>query len=101
LIPDGLHALADDRLGEQGRGGRAVTSLIGSRRCDFLDHLCAHVLELVLQLDLFRDRDAILRDGRRAEALFEHCVAALRAERRFDGIREQVDAADQAGARVV
>ena len=51
-------------------------------RSDFLHHLRAHVLELVLELDFLRDRDAVLGDGRGAEALLEHGVAALRAERR-------------------
>ena len=39
--------------------------------------------------------------GGGAEALLEHGIAALGAERRLDGVREDVDAADHAGARVV
>ena len=37
-------------------------------RGDLLHHLRAHVLELVLELDLLGDGDAVLGDGRRAEA---------------------------------
>ena len=46
---------------------------------DFLHHLRAHVLELVFELDLLGDRDAVLGDGRGAERLVEDDVAALRA----------------------
>ena len=65
---DGLHAFADDRLGEHGGGGGAVAGDVGGLGSDFLHHLRAHVLELVLELDFLRDRDAVLGDGRGAEA---------------------------------
>ena len=39
--------------------------------------------------------------GRRAEALVEHGIAALGAERRLDGVREDVDAAEHRRAGVV
>jgi hypothetical protein len=38
-------------------------------RSDFLHHLRAHVLELVSQFDFLGDGDAVLGDGRGAEAL--------------------------------
>src|SRR5438105_3422807 len=64
---DELHALAHDRLSEnRGRRG-AVTGHVGGLGGDFLHHLRTHVLELVLQLDLLGDRDAVLGDGGRAE----------------------------------
>jgi hypothetical protein len=63
---------------------------------DFLDHLGAHVLEGVLELDLLGDRDAVLGDRRGAELLVEHDVAALGAERHLDGFGELIDAALQA-----
>ena len=44
------------------------------------DHLRAHVLELVGELDLLGDGDAVLGDARRAERLVEDDVAALRAQ---------------------
>ena len=74
----GLQAFADDRLREHGRGRGAVAGLIGGVGRDFLDHLRAHVLELVLQFDLLGDRDTVLGDGGGAEALVEHRIAALR-----------------------
>src|SRR5947208_182150 len=64
---DELHALAHDGLGENGCGRGAVTGHVRGLGGDFLHHLRAHVLELVLQLDFFRDRDTVLGDGRRAE----------------------------------
>src|SRR5690606_22631655 len=49
---DRLGTFADQRLGQHGRGGGAVTGVVGGLGSDFLDHLRAHVLELVRQLDL-------------------------------------------------
>src|SRR6185503_14983461 len=86
--------------GEHGGGGGAVTGNIGGLGRDLAHHLCAHVLELVLELDFLRDRHAVLGDARGAERLVEHDVAALGAERNLYGIRENVDAAQHAIARV-
>ena len=52
----------------------------------------AHVLELVLDLDLLGDGDAVLGDARRAKGLLEQHVAALGTERDPDGVGEDVDA---------
>ena len=65
---DRLGAFADDRLGEHGRGGGAVAGDVVGLRGDFAHHLGAHVLELVVELDLLGDGDAVLGDARRAEA---------------------------------
>ena len=89
-----------DRLREHGGGGGAVTGHVGGLGRDFLHHLRAHVLELVLQLDFLRDRHAVLGDGRGAERALEHDVAALRAERDLDGVGEDVDARDHLVAGV-
>ena len=62
-------------------------------RGDLAQHLRAHVLELVLELDLLGDGDAVLGDARGAEALVEDDVAALGAERHLDRVGEDVDAA--------
>ena len=95
-----LGAFLDDRLGEHGRGGGAVTGEVRGLRGDFAHHLGAHVLELVFELDLLGDGDAVLGDARRAERLVEDDVAALRAERHLDGVGENVDAAQHLVARV-
>jgi hypothetical protein len=97
---DVLHAFADDRLGEHRRRGRAVAGDVAGLGSDFLDHLRAHVLELVLELDLLGDRDAVLGDRRAAEGALEHHVAALRAEGDLDRVGEDVDTLDHARAGV-
>jgi hypothetical protein len=98
---DVLHAFADDRLRENRRGRGAVTGHVGSLGGDFLHELRAHVLELVLELDLLRDRHAVLGDGGGAERALEDHVAALRAEGDLDRIGQDVHAGDHAGAGVL
>src|SRR5690606_19084259 len=93
---DSLVAFLDDCLGENGRGGGAVTSEVVGLRSDFADQLGAHVLELVLKLDCLGDRDAVLGDARSAERLVDDDVAALRAEGNLHRIGEDVDAAQHA-----
>src|SRR5207342_1624072 len=97
---DRLHAFADQRLRQHGGGGGAVTGVVGGLGSDFLDHLRAHVLELVGQFDFLGDGHAVLGDRRGAVALLEHDIAALRAERCLDGIGEHVDAAQHLCAGV-
>jgi hypothetical protein len=53
----------------------------------------AHVLELVLELDLLGDGHTVLGDARRAVGFVEHDIAALGTERHAHGIGENVDAA--------
>ena len=93
-------ALAHDRLGQHRCGRRAVAGLVAGPGGDLLDHLRAHVLEPVGQLDLLGDRHAVLGDARGAVGFVEEDVAALRAERHLDRIGENVDAAQHAVARV-
>ena len=97
---DRLGALADDRLGEHGRGGGAVAGDVAGLGGDLAHHLGAHVLELVGKLDLLGDGDAVLGDARRAEGLLEHHVAALGTEGDLHGIGENVDAAQHLLARI-
>ncbi len=97
---DRLGAFAHDGLGQHGRGGGAVAGEVVGLGSDLTDHLGAHVLELVLELDLLGDGDAVLGDAGRAERLLDEDVAALRAERHLDGVGENVDAAQHAIARV-
>jgi len=93
---DELHAFAHDRLGQHGGGGGAVTGDVRGLGSDFLDHLRAHVLELVLQFDFLGDGDAVLGHGRGAERALEHDVAALRAQGDLDRVGQDVDAGDHA-----
>ena len=89
---DVLEALADDDLGQHGRGRRAVAGDVVGRRGDLADELGALVLEDVLDLDLAGDGDAVVGDGRRAELLVEHDVAALGTEGDLDRVGDGVDA---------
>src|SRR5204863_5893640 len=98
---DVLQALADDRLRENGGGRRAVARDVVRRRGDLAHELSALVLEDVLDLDLTSDRDAVVRDRRRAELLVQHHVAALRAKGDLDRVREDVDAALERAPRVL
>src|SRR6478735_5210069 len=98
---DGLCPFSHDSVGEQCCGGGAIARGIGSLRGDFPYHLGAHVLELVLKLDLLRHRHAVLGDARRAKGLIEHDVATFRSERYLDGIGENVDAVQHALASVL
>jgi hypothetical protein len=95
-----LGALADDRGRKHGRGGGAVAGRVRCLGGHLAHHLGAHVLELVLELDLLGDGNAVLGDARRAEGLVEHDVAALGAERHPDRVGENVDAAQHAVAGI-
>src|SRR5690606_30276039 len=86
--------------GQNRRGRGAVAGDVVGLRRDFADHLRAHVLELVLKLDLLGDGDAVLGDARRAERLVDDDVAALGAERDLHRVGEDVDAAQHALAGV-
>src|SRR5471032_3132356 len=87
-----LHAFAHDGLGQHGGGGGAVAGVVAGAGSNFLDHLRAHVLQLVFQFDFFRNRHTILGDGRGAERALQHHVAAFRAQRDFNCVGEDVDA---------
>ena len=90
---DRLGAFPDDRLGENSRRRGAVAGDITGLRGDLAQHLRAHVLELVLELDLLGDRHSVLGDAGGAEALLDDDVATLGAERDTYGIGEDIDAA--------
>jgi hypothetical protein len=94
---DRLETLADHRLGQHGRCGGAVTRDVGGLGGDLLDHLGAHVFELVLELDRLGHGDAVLGDGRGAPGLLDDHVAALRTQGDLDRIGEDVDAVEHPG----
>jgi hypothetical protein len=81
-----------ERLGQHGGGGGAVTGDVVGLGRDFLHELGAHVLERVVELDFLRDRHTVVGDGRGAELLVEHHVAALGPERHLHGVGQLVDA---------
>jgi hypothetical protein len=88
-----FHAFTENRLCQNRCCRRTVARHVGGLRRDFAHHLCAHVLERILQLDLFRNSDAVLGDRRSAELLLEDNVTAFRAQGYLNGIRKLVNAA--------
>jgi len=81
-----LHAFAEDGLSQHGRRCGAVTATSEVFEATSAHHLCAHVLERILQLDFLRYRYAVLSDDRRAELLFDDRVPALGPERDLHGV---------------
>ena len=98
---DVLQAGVDERLGEHGRGGRAVPGDVVGLGRDRLDQLRAEVLVRVDELDLAGDGDAVVGDDRRAEGLVEDDVAPARAERDLDRVGQLVDTALERAAGVL
>ena len=72
---DDPQAFLIDRQGKNGRGGGAVAGHVAGLLSHGVDELRAHVLERIGQLDLLADGDAVLGDGRPAEALVDDDVA--------------------------
>ena len=88
-----FHALAINRLGQnRGRSG-TVTGDVGGLRRHLAHHLGAHILQRILQLDLFGHRHTVFGDRRSAEFLLENDIAASRSEGHFHRVGELVDAA--------
>src|SRR5690606_7914155 len=58
-----LHAFANDSLGQHGCGGGAVTGVVGGLGSHFLNHLCAHVHELVFQFHFLGHGHTVLGYG--------------------------------------
>ncbi len=73
---DVAQALAHQRLGQHGRGRRAVTGDVVGLLRDLLDQLGADLLVRVLELDLLGDGDAVVGDRGGAPLLLQHDVAA-------------------------
>ena len=92
--------MPDDRLRQQDGRRRAVARDRGRRLRRRLHEPRALALEDVGELDLARDRDAVVRDERAALADVEDDVAPLRAERHLDGVRDCVDARQERRARL-
>ena len=62
-----LHAFAHDGLSQHGGCGGAVTGVVRSLGSNFLDHLRAHVLQFVFELDFLGHGHTVLGHGRGAE----------------------------------
>ena len=97
---DIFHAFTNDGLCENGSGCGAVASDVVRLGSDFAQHLCAHIFELVIKLDVFRNRHTVFRDARSAKRLVDHNVTTLRAERDLYRIGENINATQHSVARV-
>src|SRR5713101_9483090 len=91
---DGLDAFAVDGLSQNGGGGGAIASDVGSLGSDFTHHLRAIVLQPVFQFDFFCHGHAILGNGRRSEFLLNHNIAAFGAESHLHGVVQNINAAE-------
>lgn len=88
---NGLVAFVDDGLSQNGGGGGAVAGVIVGTGGNVFDQLRAHVFETVFQFDFFCYGNAVLGDGRSAEALLDDHVTAFRAQGRFYCVSQDVD----------
>lgn len=86
-------ALEDERLGEQGCGGGAVTGDVVGLHGHGLHQLCTEVLKRLLDVDVTGDGHAVVGDGGAAEGLGQHNVAAAGAEGDLDCVSKRVNAA--------
>ena len=93
-----LGAFTHDRLGQNRSSRGAVTSNVVGLGSDLTDHLGAHVLELVIELDFLGDRHTVLGDTGRAEGLVQNHGTALGTQRDLDSVGQNVDAAQHARA---
>src|SRR5262249_33260389 len=91
-----LGALAYDGMSEKSSRSDAIARLVRRFGGDLAHHLRAHVLELVLELDLLRHRHTILSDAWSTERLVEHNIASFGAECHFDRVGQNVDAVQHA-----
>src|SRR3970282_73956 len=78
-----------------------VAGDIRSLRSDFLDHLNAHVFELVFELEFFFDGDFVLGNCRSAEAPFQDHVATSRSKGHFYGISQDIHTFHQACSGII
>ncbi len=88
---DHLNAFVVNRTRQNRSGGGAVTGYIRGLGGYLLDHLRAHVFELVFELDLLGHGDAVFGYGRRPKAFIEHHVAALGTECHGYRVSQDVD----------
>jgi hypothetical protein len=75
-------------VGEECRGRRTISGSVIGLACCFLDELSAHVLDLILELDLFGDRDSVIGDLRSSVRFRKNHITTLRPHSAYDGLRD-------------
>ena len=98
---DVAQALAEDRPGEHGRGGRSIAGDVRGLRGDLVHELGAHVFEPVFQLDFLAHPTRRPGDGRAAERFVENDVAAGRSHGHGDRVGQFLHAAEHPLSRLV
>src|SRR5262249_18270509 len=89
-----LYSFAEDSAGQYGRGCGAVAGDIGSLAGNFLNHLSAHIFELVLELNLFGNRDAVFSHAGPPPALLQTTITPLCPWCPVNRIRQYVHATE-------
>ena len=97
---DVAQTVVDDGLSEQGCGGGAVTHGVVGLGGNLLHQLSTHVLDVVLELDLLGDRNAVVGDGRSTERALQRNVATLGAHGDGNGVGQSVDALGKLSAGI-
>ena len=97
---DVLETVVHNGLGQQRGGGGAVTHGVVGLGGDLLDQLGAHVLDVVLELDLLGDGNAVVGDHGSAEGALQGDIAALGAHGDGHGVGQGVDALGELGTSV-
>ena len=97
---DVAQTVVDDGLSEQGCGGGTVTHGVVGLGGDLLHQLGAHVLDVVLELDLLSDGNAVVGDGRGTERALQSNVTALGAHGDGNGVGQSVDALGELSAGI-
>src|SRR2546423_809237 len=90
-----LQTFAEDRFGQNRRGGCTIARGVAGFAGDFAHHLRAHIFVRVFQLDLFGHGDTVFGHSGRAEFFIEHHVAAFGAEGGRHCFRELLDAFEE------
>ena len=86
----------------QHRGsGSAIACVVSSLAGHFAHHLCAHVFELVLELDLLGHCDTVLGDQWSAVAALKCHVASLGTQRALHCVGQDINTCQQLLATVV
>ncbi len=86
-----FQTFANDRLSQNSRSSSTVACCIVSARCNFFNHLRAHVLELVFQFDLFSHCNTVFGDAWCAERFVDNHVTTFRAEGHFYSVCQNIN----------
>ena len=93
-----LHTFIDHCLSKDSSCGGTVTGHVIGLCGNFLYKLCAHVLELVLKLDLLCNGNTVVGDKGCAIGLVKDHVPSLGSQSNSDGIRQLINTGFKSGS---